>query len=85
MAFRTGGVSMIVLLTLLLVFESADQVAVQVLAEDADGFARTPVGDQLAVVQHEGAVADLPNQIGGVDQASGDSSTAMIIGAPRSR
>ncbi|MSV90817.1 MAG: hypothetical protein F2876_13475, partial [Actinobacteria bacterium] len=29
-ALRTGGVTMIVLLTLLLVFESADQVAVQV-------------------------------------------------------
>jgi ABC-type branched-subunit amino acid transport system ATPase component/MFS family permease len=33
-AFRTGGVTMIVLLTLLLVFESADQVAVQVLGPD---------------------------------------------------
>ena len=33
-ALRTGGVTMIVLLTLLLVFESADQVAVQVLGPD---------------------------------------------------
>src|SRR4051812_4364584 len=33
-ALRVGGVSMITLLTLLLVFESADQVAVQVLGPD---------------------------------------------------